>query len=316
MIGIVEIGTYVPQQFESNLDKLEKFNIDEGFIERKIGVYQISRKAADQETSDLCVEAFQRLREKSGVEADEIDCAVVCTQNPDGAGLPHTAAILHGLLELPAHCACFDISLGCSGFVYTLSIVKSFMEANGLRTGIIFTADPYSKIIDPDDKNTVLLFGDGAAATLLRDDSVATSPLFVPVRFGFHTDGSLAPALCNHGGELRMNGRAVFTYSAVAVPREITRLIQDADLIFEDFDYFLLHQGSKYIVDTVSKRLDLPADKVPEDLRSHGNTVSSTIPMLLEHRIHDEQAKRLLLCGFGVGLSTASCVLERRVVEG
>jgi len=312
MIGIAEIGSYVPQQFESNLDKLEKFNIDEGFIERKIGVYQVSRKGAEQETSDLCIEAFSRLREKCGVEADEIDCAVVCTQNPDGGGLPHTAAILHGLLELPAHCACFDISLGCSGFVYALSIVKSFMEANSLRTGVIFTADPYSKIIDPDDKNTVLLFGDGAAATLLRDESVSKEPLLVPARFGFHTDGSLAPALCNHGGELRMNGRAVFTYSAVAVPREIASLVEAGGLTFDDFDYFLLHQGSKYIVDTVSKRLELPTEKVPEGLKNHGNTVSSTIPMLLEHLIHDERANRMLLSGFGVGLSTASCILERR----
>ncbi len=158
----------------------------------------------------------------------------------------------------------------------------------------------------------MLLFGDGAAATLLRDESVAKEPLLVPARFGFHTDGSLAPALCNHGGELRMNGRAVFTYSAVAVPREIASLVEAGGLTFDDFDYFLLHQGSKYIVDTVSKRLELPTEKVPEGLKNHGNTVSSTIPMLLEHLIHDESSNRMLLSGFGVGLSTASCILERR----
>lgn len=311
MISIAEIASYVPEGFESNLDKFDKFGIGREFIDEKIGVYKVARKDAAQETSDLCVEAFARLVEKTGLDPQEVDCLVVCTQNPDGRGLPHTSAILHGKLGLSTRCASFDISLGCSGFVYSLSVVRAFMEANDLRTGLLFTADPYSKIVDPDDKNTVLLFGDAAAVTLLRGSENGVNGNLVPKRFAFSSDGKLSPALCNRDGRLHMNGRAVFTYSATTVPGEIAGLVEKAGLTLDDFDLFLLHQGSRYIVETIRKRLNLAESKVPCRLWDQGNTVSSSIPLLLESYIHDEAARRLFLCGFGVGLSTACGILER-----
>ncbi|MBT5415939.1 MAG: ketoacyl-ACP synthase III [Rhodospirillaceae bacterium] len=312
MISITEIASYVPEGFESNLDKFDKFGIGREFIDEKIGVYKVARKDAAQETSDLCVESFRRLEAKTEIDPAQVDCIVVCTQNPDGHGLPHTAAIVHGKLGLPTRCASFDISLGCSGYVYGLSLVRAFMEANGLRTGLLFTADPYSKIVDPDDKNTVLLFGDAAAVTLLSVAPNGADGHLVPKRFSFCSDGSLSPALCNRDGRLHMNGRAVFTYSATTVPGEITGLVESAGLSFDDFDLFLLHQGSRYIVETIRKRLNLAESKVPCRLWEQGNTVSSSIPLLLESHIHDTAAQRLLLCGFGVGLSTACGILERQ----
>jgi 3-oxoacyl-[acyl-carrier-protein] synthase-3 len=311
MISIAEIASYVPEGFESNLDKFDKFNIGREFIDEKIGVYKVARKDAAQETSDLCVEAFRRLETKTDIDPSQVDCIVVCTQNPDGHGLPHTSAIVHGKLGLPTRCASFDISLGCSGYVYSLSLVRAFMEANGLKTGLLFTADPYSKIVDPDDKNTVLLFGDAAAVTLLSTAANGANGNFVPKRFSFCSDGSLSPALCNRDGRLHMNGRAVFIYSATTVPGEITGLVESAGLSFDDIDLFLLHQGSRYIVETIRKRLNLAENKVPCRLWDQGNTVSSSIPLLLESHLHDEELRRLLLCGFGVGLSTACGILER-----
>jgi len=306
MIGIREIATYIPQAFESNLDKLEKFKITEDFIAEKIGVRRVSRRAPDEDTSDLCLAALEKLKAKTDLDLSTIDCIILCSQNPDENGLPHTSARLHGRLGLSRRCAAFDVSLGCSGFVYTLSIAKAFMEANGMKRGLLFTADPYSKILDPDDKNTVLLFGDGAAVTLLTRGA-PSRPLLTPVAFDVDSHGAQSSALINTTGRLHMNGRQ----SATAVPEEIRKVIAGAGLNFPDFDMFLFHQGSKYIVDTVRKRLELPAEKVAEDLTEHGNTVSSTIPILLEPMIHDEAKRRLLLCGFGVGLSTATCILER-----
>ncbi len=311
MIGISEIATYIPAGRESNLDKLSKFGITKDFIDEKIGVYSVARKAANEDTSDLCIASFARLREKTGIEPGDVDCIVVCTQNPDGNGLPHVSALLHGKLGLPRRCASFDISLGCSGFVYSLSILKAFMEANGFRTGLLFTADPYSKIVDPDDKNTALLFGDGAAVTLLTRGTVS-QPLLTPVAFDVDSHGAQSSALINTTGRLHMNGRQVFTYSATAVPESIRRVLDTAGLGTQAVDFFLFHQGSKYIVDAVAKRLELPADKVARNMTDHGNTVSSTIPILLEPLVHDARAQRILACGFGVGLSTATCLLERQ----
>lgn len=309
MTGIVAIGSYIPARRESNYAKKAQFDIDDEFIRDKLGVEEVSRKASDEETSDMCVKACADLEARLGRRIEAVDCIVVCTQNPDGAGLPHTSAIVHGKLGLPQDCACFDVALGCSGYVYGLSIVKSFMRDNGMSSGLLFTADPYSKIIDPQDKNTVLLFGDAATATLLQDKSGPGA--WVPGPFRFGTCGKDGGALENRNGTLHMNGRAVFNFSATAVPPQVTALMKDTGLGPADIDLFLFHQGSKFIVDHLIKRLGLPAGKVPLNLASQGNTVSSSLPLLLQSRLDDARLNRMLLSGFGVGLSWASCLLTR-----
>jgi len=307
MIGIVSIGSYIPLGRESNYAKKAQFDIDDDFIRDKLGVEEVSRKASDEETSDMCVKAYADLEARLARRIEAVDCLVVCTQNPDGAGLPHTSAIVHGKLGLPQNCACFDVALGCSGFVYSLSIIKSFMRENGMSRGLLFTADPYSKIIDPQDKNTVLLFGDAATASLIEDGPGA----WVPGPFRFGTNGKDGGALENRKGTLHMNGRAVFNFSATAVPPQVTTLLKDAGLGTADVDLFLFHQGSKFIVDQLVKRLALPPEKVPFNLASQGNTISSSLPLLLRDRLGDARLNRMLLSGFGVGLSWASCLLTR-----
>ena len=118
MIGIQAIGTYIPAGRIDNRQRMAKFEIDEAFLTDKTGMLRLAVKAADEETSDLCSKAFSDLQGKTSLKIEEVECIVVCTQNPDGHGLPHTSAIVHAKLGLPDSCAAFDISLGCSGFVY------------------------------------------------------------------------------------------------------------------------------------------------------------------------------------------------------
>jgi len=306
MVGIKDVATYLPSKRLDALSRLDEFGIDADFVENKTGMLRLAVKESEQDTADLCVEAWDALSSKAGVEADELDCLVVCTQNPEGSGLPHTSAVVHGRIGAGPQCACFDISLGCSGFVYSLSIVKAFMEANGFGKGVVITADPYSKIVDPADKNTALLFGDGAAATLLTDD-----PVWRVGSFSFGTRGSDSGALCVTEPEhrLHMNGRGVFSLSATIVPPDIGRTLEKNGLTKEDVDLFLLHQGSRYIVDTIRTRLGVPAEKVPFGAAEYGNTVSSSIPFLLENV--EESAKTLVLSGFGVGFSWATTVIQK-----
>lgn len=309
MIGIRSIASYVPRDRLSNYDRRDEFGLTDDFIVGKLGVEKVSRKAADEDTSTLCAKAFAALQGKTAVAPGDIDCLIVCTQNPDGHGIPHTSAVVHGAIGAGDRCAAFDVSLGCSGYVYSLSLAKSFMEANGLKRGLLFTADPYSKILDPADKNTVLLFGDAATATLLETDADA---LWVPTRFLFGTRGQEGRALNNDSGRLEMNGRAVFNFSATVVPGQVKELLEAAGIGPDAVDLFLFHQGSRYIVDTLIKRLGLPPAKVPSNLAGQGNTVSSSIPMLFEVCLDDPKISRVLMSGFGVGLSWASCLVERR----
>jgi len=305
MIGIANIGIYIPEEKISNLDLLEKFDVSVEFITEKIGVLHRARKQPEQKASDLCIKAFEDLKSKESINLEDIECCVVVTQNPN-FNIPHVSAIVHGELGLSEECASFDISLGCSGYVYALSIVMAFMQANGMTKGLLFTADPYSDIIDEDDKNTALIFGDAGTVSLL--DTEAT---LVPLGFDFGSRGSGYKGLMNKD-KLYMNGRAVFSFTATVVPPSIRKLLDKYGISKESIDCWYFHQGSKYIVDTITQRLELDENKVVFDMYEYGNTVSSSIPLLLSNDIESFQTgQKIVLSGFGVGLSWASAVFQK-----
>ncbi len=179
------------------------------------------------------------------------------------------------------------------------------MAANGFKKGLLFTSDPYSKIVDPEDKNTSMLFGDAATVTLLSE-----SPCLIPGKFTFGTLGSEYEKLMCKEGVLFMNGRAVFNFAAKTVPDDIRLMARKNDISLEEIDKFLFHQGSKIIVDTITKKLGIPKDKVPYVIHDYGNTISSTIPILISDELHSEN-NNIAICGFGVGLSWASGLLKR-----
>ncbi|ASK33638.1 3-oxoacyl-ACP synthase [Alcanivorax sp. N3-2A] len=305
MLGIENVASYIPERKIDNLEQADRFGADREFVEKKIGVSKLPRLSENESVAYACVEAFKALSEKGDVELEEIDCLVVCTQNPDSGGLPHNSAILHAELGLKDECACFDIGLGCSGYVYGLSIIESFMQANGLKRGLFFTCDPYSRILDPEDKNTCLLFGDAATVTLISD-----SPKYVKAGAKFSTRGAGREALEKVDGKLAMNGRAVFNFALMDVPKQIKSLLESQELDVASIDLFLLHQGSRFMLENTIKRAGIPSDKAPIELSETGNTVSSSIPILLEKRIRDLPGL-VLMSGFGVGLSWASAIYKQ-----
>lgn len=305
MIGIKAIAAYLPEQRVSNLERRDKFGISAEFIEERIGVRRLALCAPGEGTTALGVSAFRALARDAGLDPAAVQALVVVTQNPD-RNLPHVSAEMHGQLGLRPACACFDISLGCSGYVYALSVASAFMQANGLGVGVLVTADPYSRIVDPDDKGTSLLFGDGASATLL-----ARAPLFNLGKFTFGTLGEQADQLACNAGKLHMNGRAVFNFAAQYVPRDIAEVLLRNQLRPQDIDAFVVHQGSRNIVDTLRTRLKLPADKLRFVAADYGNTVSSSIPLALADEMARAEVRTILISGFGVGLSWSSTVLTR-----
>lgn len=307
MIGITDIASYIPQASVSNLQRAAAAGKTREFVEDKIGFCRVTRKASGEDTSDLCARAFEALCAKRSIDKQAIDCLIVCTQNPDGHGLPHTSAAVHAKLGLPDTVAAFDISLGCSGFVYGLSVALSFMRENGLKHGLLFTCDPYSKILDPQDYDTELLFGDAAAVTYLSEQ-----PVYRMLKSRFASNGSLRHSIQvkDDTGKLAMIGSNVFKFTVTAVPEQIEACLKDNDLTKDDIALYLFHQGSKFIVDSLSKKLRIPPEKAPFEARELGNTVSSTIPLMLERQLRSGP-KRILVSGFGVGLSWGTSVLER-----
>lgn len=304
-VGIEEIAAYIPEGRLINAARKELFSIDDNFIEKKIGVRAVAIKDAGDDISDLCVRAYNKLEGKSIIHRDSIDVLVVVTQTAD-IRIPHTSALVHGRLSLKESCACFDVSMGCSGFVYGLNIIQAFMKENGLRTGLLFTADAYSKIIDSRDKNTALLFGDACTVTLLSD-----KPLYVSQYMTFGTVGKDHGDLICINDRLQMNGRSVLNFILKYIPDDIHALLKKSKLDLQDIDRFIFHQGSKYIIDMLTKQLKLDAHKVVFDIHEYGNTVSSSIPIILEREIMDPENSKILISGFGTGLSWSSGILER-----
>ena len=305
MIGIEAIGLHIPRTRISNLDRASKFSTDKDFIKNKIGIEYVSRKEINDNTSTLAIKSIRNLLDKHSFDIESIEALILVTQTPD-SNIPHTSAVIHGELGFSESCAAFDVSLGCSGFVYGLSVIKSFMEANGLKKGILITSDPYSKILNPEDKNTSLLFGDAATATLLSD-----SPKYLIGNGTFGTIGKERDNLKLEDNYLTMNGRGIFNFAARYIPKDIDELLTKNNLDKKDVDYFIFHQGSKYIIDTLIKRLNLDHEKTINNIREYGNTVSSSIPIILNDIIKESKAKKILISGFGVGLSWASNVLTR-----
>ncbi len=311
MSNIRAIASYLPETRLDNRRQAEKFGESESFITEKIGASRLPIMDASQDASDLAVPAVQRLCREQDLNPEAIDALVVVTQNGDGEGLPHTAAILHAKLGLASTVAAFDLSLGCSGYVYGLSVVKGLMEQAELKNAVLVTVDPYSKVIDREDRITSLLFGDAATATWLNAEGA-----WEIGRPMMETDGTGAKALYVIDGRLHMNGREVFNFAAVRVPQQINRWLDEHGLAPTDIDLFCLHQGSASIIDAIARRYPDVRGRFVKDIEETGNTISSSIPLLLEKYVMNASLNRVLICGFGVGLSWATNVIQKVNANG
>lgn len=307
MIGIRESFNEIPERFIETARLGPAVGADEFELRNNIGFACLTRKAPTQEASDLCVAAAQKLFSKARILPAEVDCAIVVTQNPDGYGIPHVAAIAQAKLGLSESCATFDIGLGGSGYVYGLSVIKSFMESNGLRRGLLFTCDPYSRVVGEFDNKTALLFGDAASVTLLTDE-----PIWAIGRCDFGTVGSQGSALqvrMKLGGRLHMDNSAVSKFAREHGSRSLRRAISLNELTIEQIDRILFHQGSRAEVEAIAEELGAPG-KVGFYAEAYGDTVSSSIPIMISENVAPTD-QRIALCGYGTGLSWSSTVLTR-----
>jgi len=313
-MGISRIVTYLPERRLSSEHLGKTYGFDEAFIVNKLGVNAVYQAADGQLTSDLAVAAVDRLCEQVPGLRDQIDLLVVCTQTPDFS-LPQVSALVQLKAGLKSSVASFDISLGCSGWVYGLTVMEGFMRVAGLRHGVLVTAEKYSSVTDDADRNTKCLFSDGAAATLFTP----TGPWKLK-ESTFGTEGSryehliVRPAGAAGGrARLSMDGRGIFDFVMSEVPGDIERCLQKNGVTLADIDWFVFHQASGFLIDSLAKRLGLTGDaRVVRTIGQHGNAVSSSIPLALESVMGPTLSGggRVLVSGFGVGLSWATALLE------
>jgi 3-oxoacyl-[acyl-carrier-protein] synthase-3 len=319
-LKITAIEYFLPAMVANNEYLVDQLGFNQEFIERKLGIKERRRASPEESCHSLAHEAVKKLLETHRIAPDAIDFLIMVTQNPDYK-LPNVASLLQASLKLRNNLAALDINLGCSGFVYALAVAKGLEATCPFSLGLIVTCDPYSKVISTDDRITAPLFGDAAAAVLLE-----SCPGEGIGAFDFGTDGTNAEALIVRTGGSRypqpgssprdnylfMDGRAIYNFMMKRVPLSIKECLKLNQLSMDDIDFFVFHQASKYMLDSLRTRINIPAEKTVYELEFCGNTISSSIPIALKKLSSSYlgTGKRILLSGFGVGLSWASVVIR------
>jgi len=332
-ICIRNIEYALPDKVVSNEDLQEIHPLwDLNKVGEKSGVYN-RHKSADSETAfDLACKAIEKLFNNSDVHATDIDGIIFCTQSPDYI-MPSNAFLIHKKYGFNTNVWAFDYNLACSGYIYGLSICRGMIETGMAKNILLINADTYSQYINEGDRSASVLFGDGAAVSII---SYTSQDNFVGIElatsgnefdaFYISAGGSRMPKTEETGKsfidtsgnvstleDIHMNGFAVWKFISVTVPKQIKSLLQKHNMLIEEIDFIGFHQASKLTLDSLIKVLKIDPDKVFMNLKDIGNTVSASIPILLKQAEEQGKLKRgdiMLLSGFGVGLSWGSIIIK------
>jgi len=323
------IASFLPETILSN-DELAEFypGWTAQKIEAKTGITERHIAAPGETAADLAYAAATRLFQHHNIDPAQIDMLLLCTQTPDHV-IPTTACALHHRLGLRRTSGAIDIGLACSGFVYGLALAKGLIESGLAASILLVTADTYSKLIHPLDRSVRTLFGDGAAATLIEAVE-AEVPAIGPFVFGTDgagTDKLLVPAgamrrpacaasaimAADPSGNVRsadnlfMDGAAIMAFSLAEVPKAVALLTEASGIALADMDAVVFHQASALLLEALRKKLGIPREKFILAMARSGNTVSSTIPIALEHLMATRATTAsAMLVGFGAGYSWAA----------
>ena len=321
--GILGTGFYVPEKIMTNAD-LEKIveTSDEWIVERT-GIKERRIAEDNQPMSDLALRAAKAALADAGVAAEDLDLIIVATLTSDRI-IPSTACMIQNLLGAK-HAAAFDLSAACSGFAYAASVAAQFIETGAYKKALVIGAETLSKYINWEDRNTCVLFGDGAGAAVLGQveegygilsfdlgsDGSGGDAIQIP------SSGSLMPvskeSIDQKLNLIHMNGRDVFKFAVKAMGKTVKNSLAKIDMPQEKIDWLVPHQANIRIIESAAKRLSMPMDKVIVNIHKYGNMSAACIPIALAEAAAAKRFKRgdiIALSGFGAGLTWASCIIR------
>ncbi|MEK4665779.1 MAG: beta-ketoacyl-ACP synthase III [Paenibacillus sp.] len=321
-VGVIGTGKYVPEKILTNSDLEKMVDTNDEWIVSRTGIKERHIAAPDQATSDLAYEAAIKALESAGMTGSDLDLIIVATITPDSS-FPSTACILQDRLGAKG-AAAFDLSAACSGFVYGLASATSFIQSGMYNNALVIGADCLSRITDYTDRNTCVLFGDGAGAVVVGE---------VPEGRGFKAfdlgaEGAGGSLLQMEGGGSRlpasaetvenkkhyiyMNGREVFKFAVRVMGTATIEVLRKAGMERTDVDLFVPHQANIRIIQSAMQRLELPEEKVVVNVDKYANTSAASIPLALVEAAEEGRMKAgdtVLMVGFGGGLTWGASVL-------
>ncbi len=308
-------------------------NWDFDRLEKRAGVFTRYVAAENETALDFAFRACEQLAAQGRLRADEIDALIFCTQSPDHI-MPPNACILHGKLRLQPEVLAFDITLACSGYIYGLQLADSFIRSGAAKRVLLATADTYTRFIHPGDRATRCLFGDGGAVSIISQSESGRGIREIRcgtagkqyAKFMIPAGGMRMPCSAETAREavddsgnvrtaehIKMDGLGVLSFFNATVPCAVTDVLVRNGLSIADVDLFVFHQASQMALDSLRTALNIPMQKMVYDLAEVGNLVSASIPVALSRAFDRTQAKPgqlALLCGFGVGLSWGTALVD------
>lgn len=315
---IIGTGSYVPEQIVTNDDLAKIVETSDEWIRSRTGI-GARRIATADSTSHMAAEAAKRALEQSGIKPEEIDLILLGTSSPDFC-FPNGACEVQGMIGA-VNAACYDISAACTGFVFALNTAHAFISSGIYKTALVIGADVLSKLIDWTDRNTCVLFGDGAGAVVVKADETGIIGMNMKsdgskgnvLTCGSRTNGNFLMGKKPELGYMTMDGQEVFKFAVKKVPECIRQLLDDTGVAAEEIKYFAIHQANYRIIESIAKRLKVSVDRFPVNMEQYGNTSGASVPILLDEINRKGMLKsgdKIVLSGFGAGLTWGSTLLE------
>jgi len=314
---IISTGSYLPKKILTNDDLSKIVETSDEWITERTGIKRRHIVAEGEMTSDLAYNASIKAIKKVGINKDDIGMIIVATTTSDKT-FPSTATILQHKLGIGDKCFAFDVQAVCSGFIYALTIADKFVKSGQVKNALVVGAESLSKIIDWKDRNTCVLFGDGAGALILTQESdekqgILSSSLHSDGQYGFLLETTGGVSLSQKAGFITMQGREIFKLAVNKMSNCVEESLKKAGLDIEDIDLIVPHQANLRILSMVAKKLKLTDDKVVLTVADHANTSAASIPLALDYAVQNNRIKEGDLVVFealGGGLTWGSVVVR------
>ena len=315
-ISITGLGVHVPDRVLTNDDLSKLVDTTDEWILERTGISERRIAAEDEALTDICLPAARRALEMAGVEPSSIDLLVVATVTPDMA-FPSSSALIADTLGMP-DAAAYDLSAGCTGFVYAIAQAHAMLAAGLSKRALVVGGDVLSKILDWTDRSTLVLFGDGAGAVVMEH---VEDGGFLGFELGADGGGGANLWLPGSGSRkfeepdkvVKMNGREVFKFATRVMVSSAEAILEECERTVEDVDVYVPHQANVRIIDHAARKLGFPQEKTVVNVNKYGNTSSGSIPLALADAADDgrlEPGKLVLLTGMGAGLTWGSALIE------
>lgn len=313
---IIATGSYLPNKILTNFDMEKMVETSDDWIVERTGIKQRHIADDNELTTDLAYNASKQAIENSNINKDDIELIVFATTTPDKT-FPSSATILQNKLGISSKCFAFDVQAVCCGFIYALNIANNFIKTGQVKTALVIGAETISRIVDWTDRNTCVLFGDGAGAVILQ----ATEEDKGILNCKMHSDGQYGPLLDTSGGVslnqksglIHMEGREIFKLAVNKMSDCVFENLQECGLTADDISLLVPHQANKRIIDGVGRKLGLPAEKVILTVQDHANTSAASVPLALDYALKNNKIKDndiIVLEALGGGLTWGSIIIK------